>query len=119
MKCLIIDDVHPILIQRLEFLGIEVQYLPFISPGEVLPQIGGIHILVVRSKMRIDGSVLDRAPDLRIIARAGAGLDIIDEGEVRFRNIALVHAAEGNADAVAEHTVGMLLCLLNKINQAN
>lgn len=119
MKCLIIDDVHPILINRLEEFGVFVVYLPHVRKSEVVAQLSEVEILIVRSKIKIDAAFLDSCPSLKIIGRAGAGLDIIDELEAQKRGIAVVHAAEGNADAVAEHTIGLLFCLLNKINLAN
>lgn len=69
--------------------------------------------------MKIGTVLYDAAPKLRFIARAGAGVDQIDEKELERRGITLINAPEGNRDAVGEHTLGMLLCLLNKIQLAN
>jgi D-3-phosphoglycerate dehydrogenase len=115
MKCLIVDDMHPCLIQSLESNGFVVDYHPLISRADALEILSSYQVLVVRSKFFVDASIMESAPDLMLIARAGAGLDNIDVDEAEKRNITVVHAAEGNSDAVAEHTVGMILGLLSKI----
>ncbi len=56
---------------------------------------------------------------MRYVARAGAGVDQIDEDYLAQRNIKLLNAPEGNRDAVGEHTLGMLLCLFNRLNLAD
>ena len=62
---------------------------------------------------------MDAAPGLKFIARAGAGLDNIDEAYAKERNIQLMNAPEGNRDAVGEHAVGMLLSLMNNHRKAD
>lgn len=119
MKCLIVDDIHEVLISGLEKIGIEVIYRPFINREEALSLISDINILVVRSKFNIDKEVIDNSPSLKAIARAGAGIDNIDEEYAKLKNIQVFHAATGNADAVAEHTMGMILGLLTKIASAD
>jgi D-3-phosphoglycerate dehydrogenase len=119
MRCLIIDDVHPVLIQILETAGIQVLYQPDIKADEIKNNLKGVDILVIRSKIRIEFPFLSHAPDLRIIARAGAGLDIVDLDYVKANGIEVLHAGEGNADAVGEHTIGLILGLLSKIAAAD
>lgn len=119
MKVLIVDDVHPHLIQNLESAGFEVLYKPDINRSDALQLMSEIQILVVRSKFKIDQSVLENAPELLMIARAGAGLDNVDIALAKLKNIEVFHAAEGNADAVGEHTLGMILCLLSKLASAD
>jgi D-3-phosphoglycerate dehydrogenase len=63
--------------------------------------------------------VLDLAKSLRFICRAGAGMDNIDESYANEKRITLINAPEGNMDAVGEHTVGMLLSLMNNFNRAD
>jgi D-3-phosphoglycerate dehydrogenase len=84
-----------------------------------LRELEDAHILVIRSRFTIDAEVIRAAPKLRIIARAGAGLDGIDVGLAESLGIKVLHAAEGNAAAVAEHTVGMMLGLLARIPEAD
>ena len=116
---LIIDEMHPSIVPLLEEKGYQPDYRPTITPAEVLALLPAYEVLLIRSKMPITVQVLDAGPSLRVIGRAGAGLDQIDLEEVARRRIVLLHAAEGNRDAVAEHALGMLLCLFNKLNIAD
>jgi D-3-phosphoglycerate dehydrogenase len=71
--------------------------------------------VIVRSKTPADEEFMRAGPKLRFIARSGAGMDQVDMEFAAIRNITLLNAPEGNRDAVAEHTVGMLLSLINKL----
>lgn len=119
MNCLIIDASHPSLLPLLEEAGISYDYCPDINEKEVLQRVKDYEILIVRSKMKINNTLYDAAPKLKIIARAGAGVDQIDDAELEKRGITLLNAPEGNRDAVGEHTLGMILCLFNRINLAD
>ena len=119
MRCLIIDDVHPVLFSLLEEKNIDYDYLPDISEEEVKTKISSYHIIVLRSKMKITSEIIQKAPDLKIIARVGAGLDNIDVRFAEKNRITVLSANEGNSDAVAEHTLGLILGLLHKIIKSN
>lgn len=119
MKCLVIDEMHESITSLFHAIGIEVDYRPLISQQEILDEITRYDGIVIRSKLIIDTSFLDHAAHLKFIARAGAGLDQIDIEEVERRGIVLVNAPEGNRDALAEHTLGMVLGLLNNIYKAD
>lgn len=118
-KVLIIDDMHQSIISTLQEIGFEVDYQPEITEKEVLLNIQNYEGLIVRSKIFIGSEILDKAVKLKFIARAGAGLDQIVEEEVKKRHIILLNAPEGNRDAVAEHTIGMILALMNKMHIAD
>ena len=117
--CLIVDELHTSIITDLEHLGFEVSYRPDIQRREILEVIGNYEGIIVRSKLFLDKEFFGAARRLKFIARAGAGLDQIDVEEVKKRRITIVNAPEGNRDALAEHCLGMILCLLNKIHLAN
>lgn len=117
-KVLIIDDMHSSIEPLLKEAGFDPDYRPFIKPEEVREIIGNYEGIIVRSKMDLDKAVIDRAVNLKFVARAGAGVDKVDYEYLEEKGIALVNAPEGNRDALAEHTVGMLLNLFNKINSA-
>ena len=119
MQCLIVDDVHPILIERLRANGIQVDYQPGFRLESDRSRLEHCDILVIRSKFFVDAEVLAQSSKLRIIGRAGAGLDTIDVQAAENAEITVLHAAEGNADAVAEHTLGLILGLLSKIGSAD
>jgi D-3-phosphoglycerate dehydrogenase len=74
---------------------------------------------VVRSKVHIDAPLLQYAPNLQFIARAGAGTDNIDAYATAQRNIHIINAPEANRNAVAEHVLAMLLMLLNNLHIAH
>jgi phosphoglycerate dehydrogenase-like enzyme len=74
---------------------------------------------VIRSRFKIDKTFLDKATHLQFIARVGAGLESIDCAYAMSKKITLIAAPEGNRNAVAEHSLGMILSLFNKLNQAD
>ncbi|MDX2191172.1 MAG: NAD(P)-dependent oxidoreductase [Bacteroidota bacterium] len=118
-KILIIDAMHDSLVPALEELGYLVDYEPDITKEGVFSVIENYDGLIVRSKVFIDEHILNKAIKLKFIGRAGAGIDQIVEDEIIKRNIKLVNAPEGNRDSVAEHAMGMLLSLLNKMSASD
>lgn len=116
---LIVDDIHPIFMEKAEALGYHCDYQPAIKSEEAFEIIGKYEGLVIRSKFLVDRRVLDLAKNLRFVCRAGAGMDNIDEDYASEKGITLINAPEGNMDAVGEHAVGLLLNLMNNINRAN
>jgi D-3-phosphoglycerate dehydrogenase / 2-oxoglutarate reductase len=118
-KILIVDEMHPSLFKMLEQAGFLYSYQPNLKRVDIINQIADYEGLVVRSKTVIDEAFLTNAAQLKFIARAGAGLDLIDIEATKKRNIAVFAANEGNRDAVAEHTVGLLLCLMANIAKAD
>ena len=119
IKVLIIDDVHEMLIKGLTELNYEVFYRPKATRADLLQLITEMDGLVVRTKTNIDKEVLTAANKLKFIARAGAGLDNIDEVAAKQKQIVVFNAGEANADAVGEHTLGMMLSILAKITKGN
>ena len=119
MKCLVIDEMHESITELFRKVGVVVDYRPEITKEEIITQISKYEGIVIRSKMVIDSFFLDKAINLKFIARAGAGLDQIEVDEVNRRGIHLVNAPEGNRDALAEHALGMLLGLLNNIYKSD
>ena len=114
-NCLIIDPMHSSIVPLLGDIGIIGNYQPEITRTEVLKILPDYDGLILRSKLTVDTEILDASKNLKFIARAGAGMDQIDVEQTKIRGIQLINASEGNADAVGEHTLGMLLNLLNKI----
>lgn len=115
---LIIDDVHPYLIEQLPAIGYAVDYKPTITREELLPIIGQYVGLVVRSKTTLDKELLQAATQLRFIGRAGSGLEIIDTEYCQNKGLVCFNTPEGNRDAVGEQAVAMLLSLLTNIHKA-
>ncbi len=119
MKILIVDDLHPAFAEKAKALGYEVDDRPNITRDETLACIADYFGIAVRTKFRIDKQLFDAASNLKFVARAGAGLDNIDEVEAKERGIQLINAPEGNCDAVGEHAVGLLLSLMNNFRKAD
>lgn len=119
LTCLIIDQMHLSIIPMLEELGFTVTYQPDVKAAEVKNLLTDYDGLIVRSKLRITEDLLTGNSRLRFVARAGAGVDNVDEAALEKFNIKLLNAPEGNRDAVGEHTVGMLLALLRHIAKAD
>ena len=117
--CLIIDQMHHSIVPMLEESGVEVRYEPEIKPEEVKAALKGVTILMVRSKLHITEALLSGADSLKVIARAGAGIDNIDEAALASRDIELINAPEGNRTAVGEFTLGLLLALFRNIVKAD
>ncbi len=119
MKILIADQMHPSLFAMLEAQGWSYDYYPDFRRNDIISNLANYDGLIIRSKTRIDEEILTQAAQLKFIARAGAGLDLIDAEATDRMGIQLFHAGAGNRDAVAEHTIGMLLMLFNNLNKAD
>jgi D-3-phosphoglycerate dehydrogenase len=119
IKILHIDSNHPILKQQLESLGF-LNDEDFTSSKEVIEsKIHDYQGIVIRSRFKIDKTFINKAKNLQFIARVGAGLESIDCDYASSKNITLIAAPEGNRNAVGEHTLAMLLALLNKLKIAD
>jgi D-3-phosphoglycerate dehydrogenase len=103
----------------LENIGWEVDYQPDITREEIKTRHIGCKGLIVRSKTTIDRDLLGPNPTIRFVGRAGAGLDNLDLTYLKEKNIHVLHASEGNRDAVGEHAVGLLLALVRNIVKAD
>ncbi len=119
MKVLIIDKMHESIHAMLENIAVEYDYKPELGRDEILKIISNYQGLIVRSKTPVDAELLDSGNQLKFVARAGAGIDNVDMKVMEDRNITLINAPEGNRDALAEHCIGILLTLLNKIHVAD
>ncbi len=118
-KCLVVDLMHESLRDLLESIGWELDYCPDITREELRERHIGYQGLVIRSKTIVNRDLLGDSPTLRFVGRAGAGLDNLDLNYLSEKGIAVLHAAEGNRDAVGEFTVGILLGLLRNIPRAH
>lgn len=119
IRVLVIDTVHPLLLQLLADNGFQLIEGYNWDKEKIIAEIANYKGLVIRSRITIDKSVIDAATQLKFIARYGAGMENIDVAYAESKNIGCLHAAAGNKDAVAEHALGMLLSLMNNINKAD
>ena len=119
MKILHLDTNHPLLINQLNALGFRNDEDYSSSKNEIISKISNYDGIVIRSRFSIDQTFIDHASNLKFIARVGAGLENIDVAYAESKGIQLISAPEGNRNAVAEHALGMLLSLFNKLNKAD
>lgn len=117
-KVLIVDEVHPSMAEGLTNLGFEVETRTDLTLTEFVSILPSYEGLVVRSKFKITADILTDTT-LTFIARAGAGLDLLDVDACLSRGIAVFSANEGNSDAVAEHVIGQLLSLAHKLHTSD
>lgn len=119
MIVLHIDSNHPLLLQKLADAGFHNIIAYDQSREEILENAHLYEGIVIRSRFDMDRAFMEALPKLKFIARVGAGLESIDINYAEKRQIALFSAPEGNRNAVAEHALGMLLSLFNKLNKAD
>jgi len=119
MKVLHLDENHPLLIHQLDSLGLVNEEDYSSSKVEVEAKIHSYDGIIIRSRFPIDKPFLEKAKNLKFIGRVGAGLENIDVEFAEKQGIKLFNAPEGNRDAVAEHALGLLLNLTNRLRIAD
>ena len=119
MKVLLIDTNHDILQKGLENLGCICDEDYTSTKEQIEEKIRNYQGIVIRSRFNIDQQFLDKATNLKFIARVGAGLESIAVDYAHKKGIHLISAPEGNRNAVAEHALGMILSLFNNLKKAD
>jgi D-3-phosphoglycerate dehydrogenase len=103
------------LAEGLEAAGYELQYAPDIRQAEAPALLGGCVGVVTSTRLQLDAALIDAAPGLRWIGRMGSGMEVIDVPYANAKGIATIGSPEGNANAVAEHALGLLLGVTKRI----
>ena len=119
MTILFLDEVHEILANRLTEAGHSCIHAEEKSLEECLQLVQNVDGIVIRSRFSMNKTFLKHATQVKFIARSGAGMENIDVPYCSERGITLYNSPEGNRNAVAEHALGMLLSLMNKLNSAD
>ncbi len=115
MKILLLDKNHPLITEQLLAKNFILEEDFTSSYDEVCDKIHNYDGVIIRSRIPLDQNFLEKATHLKFIARVGAGMENIDIPVAEKLGIQLINSPEGNRDSVAEHVVGMLLILMNRL----
>jgi D-3-phosphoglycerate dehydrogenase len=115
LKVLISDNISPKCIEILEKSGIEVDVKIGMKPDELKACIGNYHGLVIRSATKVTSDIIDAAKNLKVIGRAGSGLDNVDRSAATKKGIVVMNTPGGNTITTAEHTISLMLALARQI----
>lgn len=115
MKILLLDKNHPLITEQLLEKNFILEEDFTSSYDEVCQKIENYDGVIIRSRIPLDQNFLEKAKKLKFIARVGAGMENIDIPVAEKLGIQLINSPEGNRDSVAEHVVGMLLILMNRL----
>ena len=115
MKILQLDKNHPLITAQLSEKGFVIEEDHDSPYSEVIDKIESYDGVIIRSRIPIDENFLLKGKNLKFIARVGAGLENIDTEKAKELGISIISSPEGNRDSVAEHVVGMLLILTNRL----
>ena len=115
MKILLLDKNHPLITEQLSEKGFVLEKDFSSSYEQVLEKIHLYEGIIIRSRIPLDAHFLEKAKNLKFIARVGAGMENIDTAKAQELGVKLINSPEGNKDAVAEHVIGTLLVLMNRL----
>ena len=119
MKVLFLDKIHPDLKCNLIEKGIICEEKITENKNEIIKIINAFDGIVLRSRIKIDTNFIRKSSHLKFIARFGSGMENIDVLEAKKYKIKCINAPKGNSNAVGEHTLGLLLSLMNNIQASN
>lgn len=119
IKIFVADDISDTGLQPLRDAGFVVEKRTGLKANELLETLAGCAGLVVRSETKVTADLLDGAAALRVVGRAGVGVDNIDVPAATERGVVVMNAPDGNTITTAEHTIALLIALARRIPQAN
>ena len=119
MRAVVVDAIAAEGLAYLRERGFEIEQLSKPSAATLAHALADAEALVTRSSTAVTAALLDSAPRLRIVGRAGVGIDNIDVDACSRRGVVVVNAPYGNVVSAAEHTMGMLLALVRRIPEAH
>ncbi|MSO70503.1 MAG: phosphoglycerate dehydrogenase [Alphaproteobacteria bacterium] len=118
-KVLIADELSPKALEVFAARGVEAESKVGLKPAELLAVIGGYDGLAVRSMTRVTGEVLKAAKRLKVVGRAGIGVDNVDVKAATAAGVAVMNTPFGNATTTAEHALALMLALAREIPAAD
>jgi D-3-phosphoglycerate dehydrogenase len=119
MKIFVADDVSESGLEPLRAAGFIVDKRPGLTMPELREAVNDCEGLIVRSETKVTSELLDAAHQLRVIGRAGVGVDNIDVSAATIRGVVVMNAPDGNTITTAEHTIALLISLARSIPQAS
>ena len=117
-KVLISDKLSPAAVEIFRNRGIEVDVKPGLSPADLRAIIGEYDGLAMRSATKVTKELLDAARNLKVVGRAGIGVDNVDVKSATARGVVVMNTPYGNAITTAEHAIAMMFALARQIPEA-
>ncbi len=118
MKVLVSDNISPKCIEILKKSGLEVDVKTGMKPEELKACIGNYHGLIIRSATKVTSEIINAAANLKVIGRAGSGLDNVDRVAATKKGIVVMNTPGGNTITTAEHSIALMVALARQIPQA-
>lgn len=118
-KVLISDKLDPLAVEIFEKSGVEVDFKPGLSPEEQLEIIDQYDGLAIRSATKVTAEMIEKASNLKVVGRAGIGVDNVDIPTATTNGVVVMNTPFGNSITTAEHAISMMMALARQIPQAN
>ncbi|RYI88492.1 MAG: phosphoglycerate dehydrogenase, partial [Acetobacteraceae bacterium] len=118
-KVLISDKLSPASVEIFKRRGIEVDFKPGLSPAELRAIIAPYDGLAVRSATKVTRELMEAAPNLKVVGRAGIGVDNVDVTTATARGVVVMNTPYGNAITTAEHAIAMMFALARQLPEAS
>src|SRR6476469_3425504 len=118
-KVLIADKLSPAAVDIFRRRGIDVDLKPGLSPAELRAIISDYDGLAIRSATKVTKELLDTATNLKVVGRAGIGVDNVDIRSATARGVVVMNTPHGNTITTAEHAIAMMFALVRHIPEAD